>query len=47
MNCGSVNRLTTLHLEAGRSYEFRVDNFVVPPPIKPHDNTLFHSLSGL
>ncbi|KAI1250349.1 hypothetical protein MGN70_007402 [Eutypa lata] len=47
MNCGSANRFVTLDLEAGRSYGFRVDNIVVPPPIPPHDNTLFHTLSGL
>ncbi|ETS79302.1 hypothetical protein PFICI_09155 [Pestalotiopsis fici W106-1] len=47
MNCGSVNRLATLHLEAGRSYALQVDNVVCPPPIKPHDNTLFHTVSGL
>lgn len=47
MNCGSANLLTELHLEAGKSYAFRIDNVVVPPPIKPHDNTLFHTLSGI
>ncbi|CAH0046727.1 unnamed protein product [Clonostachys solani] len=47
MNCGSANRLGELWLEAGRGYGFRVDNVVVPPPIPPHDNTLFHTLSGL
>jgi beta-glucosidase len=47
MNCGSANLLTELHLEAGKTYPFRIDNLVVPPPIKPHDNTLFHTLSGV
>ncbi|KAI1453760.1 beta-glucosidase B [Annulohypoxylon moriforme] len=47
MNCGSANQIATLELEAGRAYGFRVDNIVVPPPIPPHDNTLFHTVSGL
>ncbi|KAF3025533.1 hypothetical protein E8E14_009464 [Neopestalotiopsis sp. 37M] len=47
MNCGSVNRLASIQLEAGRSYALQVDNVVCPPPIKPHDNTLFHTVSGL
>ncbi|KAI1372072.1 beta-glucosidase B [Hypoxylon crocopeplum] len=47
MNCGSTNRLATLDLEAGKAHTFRVDNIVVPPPIPPHDNTLFHTLSGV
>lgn len=47
MNCGSVNRLASIELEKGRSYSFHVDNLVVPPPIPPHDNTLFHTLSGV
>ncbi|EFX02203.1 beta-glucosidase [Grosmannia clavigera kw1407] len=47
MNCGSANKLATLSLQAGQSYRFRVDNVVVPPPLPPHDNTLFHTLSGL
>ncbi|KAK7413251.1 hypothetical protein QQX98_007839 [Neonectria punicea] len=47
MNCGSANILTELQLVAGRGYAFRIDNVVVPPPIPPHDNTLFHTLSGV
>ncbi|KAI0162537.1 putative glycosyl hydrolase [Pestalotiopsis sp. NC0098] len=47
MNCGSVNRLAVLPLEAGRAYALQVDNVVCPPPIPPHDNTLFHTVSGL
>lgn len=47
MNCGSVNRFAEITLEKGRQYEFRVDNVVVRPPIPAHDNTLFHTLSGL
>lgn len=47
MNCGSANRLASLTLEAGRSYTFRVDNLVTTPPLKPHDNTLFYTVSGL
>ncbi|KAI1440171.1 beta-glucosidase B [Annulohypoxylon stygium] len=47
MNCGSKNQMATLELEAGRAYNFRVDNIVVPPPVPPHDNTLFHTVSGL
>ena len=47
MNCGSVNKLATRSLVSGQSYDFRIDNVVVPPPLKPHDNTLFHTLSGV
>lgn len=47
MNCGSANRLATLSLQAGRHYAFRIDNVVAPPPVPPHDNTLFHTLSGV
>ncbi|KAH8895404.1 beta-glucosidase B [Thozetella sp. PMI_491] len=47
MNCGSANRLAEKDLEAGRTYSFRIDNVVVPPPLPPHDNTLFHTLSGV
>lgn len=47
MNCGSVNKLSERALEAGREYHVRVDNIVVRPPIPAHDNTLFHTLSGL
>ncbi|EOO02199.1 putative glycoside hydrolase family 3 domain protein [Phaeoacremonium minimum UCRPA7] len=47
MNCGSVNRFAEVNLEAGKSYSFRIDNVVLPPPIPPHDNTLFHTLSGV
>ncbi|KAI1335039.1 beta-glucosidase B [Xylariaceae sp. FL0016] len=47
MNCGSVNKLQSLELETGRKYDFRIDNVVVPPPLTPHDNTLFHTVSGV
>ncbi|KEY74754.1 hypothetical protein S7711_06656 [Stachybotrys chartarum IBT 7711] len=47
MNCGSANRMTHLDLLVDRPYAFRVDNIVTPPPIPAHDNTLFHTLSGL
>lgn len=47
MNCGSTNRLASLDLAAGSSYAFRVDNLVTIPPIPAHDNTLFHTLSGV
>ncbi|KAI1080816.1 glycoside hydrolase [Whalleya microplaca] len=47
MNCGSVNRLQSLELEAGRKYSFTINNIVVPPPVPPHDNTLFHTISGV
>ncbi|KAH6710606.1 hypothetical protein BKA61DRAFT_694215 [Leptodontidium sp. MPI-SDFR-AT-0119] len=36
-----------MHLEKDRSYDFRVDNVVVPPPTRAHDNTLFHRISGV
>lgn len=47
MNCGSVNKLATRKLVAGQAYNFCIDNVVMPPPLKPHDNTLFHTLSGV
>ena len=47
MNCGSVEIFAEMHLEENRSYDFRVDNVVVPPPTRPHDNTLFHRISGV
>ncbi|KAF1963702.1 putative glycosyl hydrolase [Byssothecium circinans] len=47
MNCGSVEVFANRHLEAGKQYNIRVDNAVVPPPIQPHDNTLFHKISGV
>ncbi|KAF7554849.1 hypothetical protein G7Z17_g2585 [Cylindrodendrum hubeiense] len=47
MNCGSVECFVTKVLEAGKTYNLRVDNIVVPPPTKPHDNTLFHKVSGV
>ncbi|KAF5655186.1 glycoside hydrolase family 3 domain-containing protein [Fusarium circinatum] len=47
MNCGSVECFASLELEAGKTYHLRIDNAVVPPPTKPHDNTLFHKISGV
>ncbi|KAF9698058.1 hypothetical protein EKO04_004536 [Ascochyta lentis] len=47
MNCGSIEVFADLHLTAGQEHNIRVDNAVVPPPIKPHDNTLFHKISGV
>ncbi|KAI0386745.1 beta-glucosidase B [Hypomontagnella monticulosa] len=47
MNCGSVNRFAERKLEGGKPYKFRIDNIVTTPPIPPHDNTLFHTLSGV
>ncbi|KAJ3529547.1 hypothetical protein NM208_g9707 [Fusarium decemcellulare] len=47
MNCGSVECFASKILEAGKTYELRVDNVVVPPPTKPHDNTLFYKISGV
>ncbi|KAF4954513.1 hypothetical protein FSARC_12126 [Fusarium sarcochroum] len=47
MNCGSVECFASLALEAGKTYQLRIDNVVVPPPTKPHDNTLFHKISGV
>lgn len=47
MNCGSVNKMAERTLIAGQQYVVRIDNIVVTPPLKPHDNTLFHTLSGV
>ncbi|KAF3802078.1 Beta-glucosidase B [Colletotrichum gloeosporioides] len=47
MNCGSVEVFASRELEAGKTYRLRVDNVVVPPPTRPHDNTLFHKISGV
>ncbi|CAK7208882.1 hypothetical protein SCUCBS95973_000264 [Sporothrix curviconia] len=47
MNCGSVNKMAELTLTAGQPYALRIDNVVTTPPLKPHDNTLFHTLSGV
>jgi beta-glucosidase len=47
MNCGSVECFASMILEAGKTYQLRIDNIVVPPPTKPHDNTLFHKISGV
>ncbi|CAK7234153.1 hypothetical protein SCUCBS95973_008837 [Sporothrix curviconia] len=47
MNCGSEERLGTVELTAGKTYSVRVDNVAVPPPTPPHDNTLFHRISGV
>lgn len=47
MNCGSKEVFADLHLTAGQDYAIRIDNAVVPPPIPPHDNTLFHKVSGV
>lgn len=47
MNCGSKERRATITLEKRRSYTVRIDQIAVPPPVKPHDNTLFHTVSGI
>jgi beta-glucosidase len=47
MNCGSVEKRAVLPLEKGRAYRIRIDQLAVPPPVKPHDNTLFHTVSGI
>ncbi|KAF2795975.1 glycoside hydrolase family 3 protein [Melanomma pulvis-pyrius CBS 109.77] len=47
MNCGSKERISTIVLEKGHTYAIRIDQVAVPPPIEPHDNTLFHTVSGI
>lgn len=47
MNCGSEERFASLWLDASVDYRCRVDNVAVPPPTRPHDNTLFHRISGV
>ncbi|KAL4961095.1 glycoside hydrolase [Aspergillus stella-maris] len=47
MNCSSPDKTTTMHLNAGEQYTFRIDNVVVPPPTRPHDNTRFHRIAGV
>lgn len=47
MNCGSTEVFAELDLVAGQEYVIRVDNVAVPPPTQPHDNTLFHKISGV
>ncbi|KAF2634178.1 hypothetical protein P280DRAFT_318524 [Massarina eburnea CBS 473.64] len=47
MNCGSIEKQATITLEKGQSYDISVDQIAVPPPVKPHDNTLFHTVSGI
>ncbi|KAL4790376.1 glycoside hydrolase superfamily [Aspergillus venezuelensis] len=47
MNCSSVEKTTTMHLNVGEQSKFRIDNVVVPPPTRPHDNTLFHRIAGV
>ncbi|KAF1995057.1 glycoside hydrolase family 3 protein [Amniculicola lignicola CBS 123094] len=47
MNCGSVERRAALNLSSGKTYNIRIDQIAVPPPIEPHDNTLFHTVSGI
>lgn len=47
MNCSSPDKTATMYLNAGRRYAFRIDNVVVPPPTRPHDNTLFHRIAGV
>jgi beta-glucosidase len=47
MNCNSAEIRAKMSLEAGKQYHFRVDQVAVPPPLPPHDNTLFHMVSGV
>lgn len=47
MNCSSPDKMASMHLEAGRTYDFRIDNVATPPPTCPHDNTLFHRIAGV
>ncbi|KAI9042139.1 uncharacterized protein KD926_006058 [Aspergillus affinis] len=47
MNCSSPDKLDSMHLQAGVTYDFRIDNVAVPPPTRPHDNTLFHRIAGV
>lgn len=47
MNCSSPDKLNSKWLEADTWYDFRIDNVAVPPPTRPHDNTLFHRISGV
>ncbi|KAF2185189.1 glycoside hydrolase family 3 protein [Zopfia rhizophila CBS 207.26] len=47
MNVGSVEKFAFTDLETGKTYKLRIDNLVVPPPTPPHDNTLFHKISGV
>ncbi|KAJ1299582.1 hypothetical protein OPQ81_010403 [Rhizoctonia solani] len=47
MNCGSAEVFAKRHLVAGQAYALHVDNIAVPPPTPPHDNTLFHKISGV
>ncbi|CEN61723.1 hypothetical protein ASPCAL08373 [Aspergillus calidoustus] len=47
MNCSSPEKRATMHLVASETYTLRIDNVVVPPPTRPHDNTLFHRIAGV
>ncbi|PSN60707.1 beta-glucosidase B [Corynespora cassiicola Philippines] len=47
MNAGSIEKLASMYLEGGKMYKLRVDNVATPPPIRPLDNTLFGTLSGI
>lgn len=47
MNCGSAEVFASKHLEEKKLYHVRIDNVIVPPPTPPHDNTLFHKISGV
>ncbi|KAJ5193159.1 glycoside hydrolase [Penicillium cf. viridicatum] len=47
MNCSSPDKVNSIYLEAGVTYNFRIDNVAVPPPTRPHDNTLFHRIVGV
>lgn len=47
MNCGSVEVFAEKHLDDSQLYRVPIDNVVAPPPTRPHDNTLFHKISGV
>jgi beta-glucosidase len=47
MNCGSAEKQGDLQLDQSIVYKVRLDQAATAAPLKPHDNTLFGSLSGI
>ncbi|GLB05532.1 hypothetical protein AtubIFM57258_000821 [Aspergillus tubingensis] len=47
MNCSSPDKPGVMDLQAGVTYQIRIDHVCVPPPTPPHDNTLFHRIAGV